>query len=176
MSSIATTSCLIILCLLFCIVVLSYCCIAVLFPRRSYQSSRCLAVCFRVMSESCRSCQGNVWIMSGSCHGHVMVMSGSCQGHFRVMSGSCQVHVRVMSGYECLFPGWGSCYGYVKVFIGLCFVILYGCLRAISELCQGLSSVRSKSSLDSMRFQSFVRFILRSSHCPIRKNSWSNWE
>ena len=117
------TRCLIILGLLFCFVLLY--CIVVLFPKRSYQSSRCLAVCFRVMSESCRSCQGNVWIMSGSSQGHVRVMSGSFQGHVRVMSGSCLGFVRVMSG---------SCLGYIRVLTGSCQLGLIGIVQFTRRL------------------------------------------
>ena len=75
-------------------VVLYYCsCIVILFPKRSYQSSRCLAVCFRVMSESL--C--HVRVMSRSCQGHVRVMSGSYLGYVRVMTELWQGYDRVMS-------------------------------------------------------------------------------
>ena len=113
----------IILCLLFCIVLLYCCCIVVLFPKRSYHSSRCLAICFRVMSESRRSCQGDVWFMSGSSQSNVRVRS--FQGHVRVMSGSCLGFVRVISG---------SCMGYIRVLTGSCQLGLIGIVQFTCRL------------------------------------------
>ena len=72
------------------VVVVLYCIVVVLFPKRSFYSSECLAICVRVMSESCQGHVGHVrvmWVMSG----HVEISSGSLLGHFRIMTESCQL-------------------------------------------------------------------------------------
>ena len=44
----------------FVVLFLLYCIVVVLFPKRSFYSSECLAICVRVMSESCQGHVGHV--------------------------------------------------------------------------------------------------------------------